>query len=212
MKRRVNIVLDPVAHLNTMGNIVDDIASEIVSRNKISPQKFRLTEQNNVEVMEGFGKRTITLSKSVRELHVGNEKEELDTVNENSAWKLKKRAIQRRSKGWINRFQKDMSSAEGGRGRVQLSSEDALDPDEDPDHDEVYADRVLVLASHLGSAAAHKERVQCRPEKPRLETLEDLSPFSDRLLQSCLCVVCCAIVAIDCERVSCEHCPVVAHR
>ena len=58
--------------------------------------------------------------------------------------------------------------------------------------------------------AAEENRPQ-RPARPQMETVSDLQPFSDRLLKSCLCVVCFHTVGIDAERMSCEHCPVVAH-
>ena len=65
----------------------------------------------------------------------------------------------------------------------------------------------VALASSVGA-----EKRQQRPVQPRMHAVSDLQPFSNRLLQSSLCVVCFAIVGIDLERMSCEHCPVVAHR
>jgi hypothetical protein len=203
MKHHTNIVLDPLSHLERVDHIVNDLSHEIVHRCQNSPHKhLKTSEANQVEMMEGFGKRTITLSKSTKNLKPVNENEELDTVNENSDWKRKTKIIQRRSRGWISRFQQDMR--QGGRVRP---------PPEQESEDQgdlllrSQAFHAVALASSVGA-----EKRQQRPVQPRMHAVSDLQPFSNRLLQSSLCVVCFAIVGIDLERMSCEHCPVVAHR
>ena len=198
MKKHTNIVMDPITHLLQVDKIVDDISKEIVHRPRHSPHKDQWVESNNVAVMEGFGKRTISLSKSTRDLNLTNENEELEVINDHSDWKIKSRAIKRRSRGWMNRLQEDLA-----RGRVQSPSNNE-------------GSSLLTRASsmrvlHMASKFSEAER-QKRPEEPRIEAISDLKPFSDDLLKSSLCVVCFDIVCINYERVNCAHCPVVAHR
>jgi hypothetical protein len=107
MKKHTNIVMDPITHLLQVDKIVDDISKEIVHRPRHSPHKDQWVESNNVAVMEGFGKRTISLSKSTRDLNLTNENEELEVINDHSDWKIKSRAIKRRSRGWMNRLQEE---------------------------------------------------------------------------------------------------------
>jgi hypothetical protein len=144
--------------------------------------------------------RNISVGKSTLSLNVGHEKEEeLEVIDDHSDWKVKTKAVQRRAKGWMSRFQRDMRRG----GRVQRASDQS---------DDLLARTKSLRSLHLAQTAAERPRRQMRPDKPRLDVVSDLQPFPAHMLKAFLCIVCFDNVGIDYERVSCQHCPVVAHR
>jgi len=198
-KHHKNIVMDPIGHLAKVDLIVDDISHEIIHRPKHSPFKDKWSAARNIEVMEGFGKRTISVSKSTRDINV-DDTEELEVINDHSDWKVKTKMIQRRSRGWMGRLQKDMA-----QGRVECP-DDSGNEDRSSCLTRAGSMRVLTLTAKFTEAERTK-----KPPRPQLDIYSDLKPFKNNLLKSSLCVVCFDIVGYDFQRLSCAYCPVVAH-
>ena len=161
--------------------------------------RIRPTENSDIPFICKIDHRTISLSESTKNVKLDANIEDLDSVDEYSDWKMKSKYVQKRPKGWLNRFRKQM----GKGGRVEKKEET------DRVLHRVKSFRSLKIAAMVGDGS---EKRQKRPEKPVMSSLHDLQPYPNRHRQSSLCVVCFHIVNIDCDGLSCQNCPVVAHR
>jgi hypothetical protein len=109
--------------------------------------------------------------------------DEEDFTPRQSSWNARKKQIENRSRGWLNRFASDNS-------RVK----------KDPEHGSRSQSTESVVINL-------KE-----PVKPRIISIPDLESFKDATLQSNFCLTCWSLVTAGPTRVCCEHCPVVIHR